>query len=309
MTSHNLGVIIVTYNSGEVIGPLLDSLSDGLRGCRSTVIIVDNDSADGTTRIARRHGYRVVDMESNLGYAAALNRGFAELRESSDFLILNPDVTLARDSAKNMLAAIDASDTVGVVVPQMRSMDRDSTLCDNIRRDATLLRAWALAVLGSQLIRRSSRLSEFVVDANEYQAEADIDWASGAVLLISGRCLARVGAWDESYFLYSEETDFCLRARAAGFVVRYVPQAVVRHKGGGGVSDPRLRSMMVVNRVRLYRRTHRSFTSWLFYIAVLTHQITRGLAGNRAALVAADSLWNPRHRPPEISASGSRMPS
>ncbi|MCZ7627704.1 MAG: glycosyltransferase [Microthrixaceae bacterium] len=71
-----------------------------------------------------------------------------------------------------------------------------------------------------------------MTNTRDYARERDADWATGAAMLISAECLAAVGPWDESFFLYSEETDYCLRARDRGFKLRYSPKATATHIGG-----------------------------------------------------------------------------
>ena len=75
-------------------------------------------------------------------------------------------------------------------------------------------------------------------------------------MLISSACMRKVGPWDESYFLYSEETDFCARARAAGFTLLFEPEAEAVHLGGDSGVSPPLHALLTVNRGRFYRRSH-----------------------------------------------------
>ena len=115
------------------------------------------------------------------------------------------------------------------------------------------------------------------------------DWATGAIMLMSARCLAGSGPWDESFFLYSEETEFALRARDKGFVIRYVPEAEVTHLGGESGVSPRLWSLLQVNRIRLYRKRHTAGATAVFWAAVMLRESSRaalGRARSRAALAA-----------------------
>jgi N-acetylglucosaminyl-diphospho-decaprenol L-rhamnosyltransferase len=197
---------------------------------------------------------------------------------------------------------------VGIVAPKMYLPDECSTLERSQRRDPSLLRTWGTALLGGPISRRFASLSEAVADPARYERSCDVDWAVGAALLISRACLDAVGQWDESFFLYSEETDFCRRARRAGFRVRFTPDAVVRHEGGDGWINPRLRAMMTVNKVREYRRRHRPPASWCFFAGNLFHELTRGFAGRRASRSAAIALVRPKQRPAELDSATSLMP-
>ena len=91
---------------------------------------------------------------------------------------------------------------------------------------------------------------------DRYDQEQTTAWATGAALAVSPACRAAVGRWDESFFLYSEETDYALRAADAGFAVRYTPASVVAHVGGDQGRAPRLWALSAANRVELHRRRH-----------------------------------------------------
>lgn len=151
-------------------------------------------------------------------------------------------------------------------------------------------------------------MSDLVIDPQAYLRPQDVDWAVGALLLISRQCIETVGLWDESFFLYSEETDYCERVADAGLVTRYIPVPAGRHEGGGGVHQPRLRSMMAVNRVRLYARRHSTASSYLFLLVAVLSEGSRALSGNDAAKQAVQALLRPSKRPIEIQCSDSFLP-
>jgi GT2 family glycosyltransferase len=162
--------------------------------------------------------------------------------------------------------------------------------------------------MGDRVARRFSGLSETVGDIDSYLERRDVEWATGAAMLITRECLDATGRWDESFFLYSEETDFAHRARRLGFRILYEPAAVVTHEGGDGMSSPRLRSMLALNRVRYFRRRHGRVPSAAFYSAVVWNEVSRGILGNRAARAAARSLLRPAARPQELRCSKHLVP-
>ena len=221
-------------------------------------------------------------------------------------LILNPDVVLGHRSVAEMHEVLSDA-TVGVVVPQTRHFS--GQLGFNQRRDPTLQRAIASALLGAERAGRWSTLSETVEDPTGYLRARDIDWGVGAAMMISRACIDAVGPWDESFFLYSEEIDYCQRVRRHGMRVRYTPSAVVFHEGGGGASDPRLRTMMTLNKVRLYGRQHSRAATFGFLAASFLYEATRGIAGSAPARAAAVALIRPSRRPPELQCCDSFLPS
>ena len=115
-------------------------------------------------------------------------------------------------------------------------------------------------------------------------------------MLMHRRCIERVGSWDESYFLYSEETDYCLRARDAGLSVQYCPESHATHLGGESGTSPELWAVLTCNRVRFYRSRHGAVRSAAFRAAVMLNEAIRALGGratNRAALRALATRGEP----------------
>ena len=216
----DLGIVVVTYNSEHVVSGLLDSLTAGLAGVEADVIVVDNDSIDGTVTLLECRDNVVVLRSENHGYAAGINRGVAELPDAKAILVLNPDVRLAPGAVPALLASLQLPNT-GIVAP--RVVDGHGALHRSMRREPTLGRALGLGRTGIPW------LSEYVSEADAYAQPQVADWALGAALLISRHCFDALGGWDESFFLYSEETDFCLRARDMGLLTRYTPAAEVMH--------------------------------------------------------------------------------
>ena len=135
-----------------------------------------------------------------------------------------------------------------------------------------------------------------------------MDWATGAVLAMSRDCFDALGGWDESYFLYSEEVDASLRARDAGLMTWYEPQAVATHLGGQSGRNDTTHAMQIVNRVRLYRRRHGRLASCCYYtltVASELSRIPRGHAESRASVLA---LLYPTRRPSCLRCSNSLVP-
>jgi N-acetylglucosaminyl-diphospho-decaprenol L-rhamnosyltransferase len=162
--------------------------------------------------------------------------------------------------------------------------------------------------MGGRVAGLFPRLSETVGDDGSYLERHEVDWATGAAMLVTRDCAETTGPWDESFFLYSEETDFAERARRAGFRIVYEPAAVVTHTGGDSMTSPRLRSMLALNRLRYFRRRHGRIRSGAFYAAVLFNEVTRAVLGDKAARAAALGLVAPRSRPQELACSNRLVP-
>ena len=302
----DIAVIVVTFNSAAHVDRLLASLDAALGDLRARLVVVDNHSTDDTVARLRSHGRaEVLTQPDNRGYAAAINVGLERTHGAPAVLVLNPDLALRAGSIPRLMAASQERG-VGIVVPQIRTPD--GTIFRSLRREPTVGRALGTAVMGGRLAGLFPRLSETVGDDKSYLERRDVDWATGAAMLVTRECADATGPWDESFFLYSEETDFAGRARSAGFRILYEPMAVVTHTGGDTMTSPRLRSMLVVNRLRYFRRRHGRLRTAAFFAAVLWNELTRGAFGNQAARVAARALISPRARPMELACSNRLLP-
>lgn len=298
--SVDVAVVIVTHNSAKVIEGLLDSLPHGLRGLTSDITVVDNASSDQTRRIVRqRNECRLVES-ANVGYAAAINVGVKNSQAAHAILILNPDTVLHEGAAASLHSALNEP-CVGIAAPMM--LDASGELLFSQRREPTLLRACGLSRTNS------TAFSEQVSAAEAYKKRNITDWAVGAALMVSRVCYEAVGGWDASYFLYSEETDFCLRARDFGYLTLYEPTAVVSHDAGGSGRSAWTHSMQVINRVRLYRRRHGAVTSAAYFGLILANEVTRiPRGGGSHSRRAVRDLIRPSLRPPEMNAAMSVIP-
>jgi N-acetylglucosaminyl-diphospho-decaprenol L-rhamnosyltransferase len=267
-------IVIVSYNSARHIEALLDSIPAAAQGLATRCVVVDNGSTDGTMAILRaRRDVTVVEAGANLGYAGAINLARKLLSHAGPCAVLNPDLVLEAGAIARLYRALDAPD-VGIAVPKLLSAD--GRLYLSLRREPSPGRALGDALFGRHLPRRPGWLSETIRDHRAYDSGRDVAWAGGAAWLVSGACDDAVGDWDEGrFFLYGEDTDFAARARARGYRVRYVPQARVRHEGGGSGRSPDLAALMAVNRVRYYEKYHRRPSTSLFRAAVALHHLLR----------------------------------
>lgn len=293
-----VGVVIVTHNSSGVIGALLDSLPAAMPGLDAAVVVVDNASVDDTVTRVRARGVHVVEAPND-GYAAGINRGVRDLPPGAPVLVLNPDVVLDAGSVPALLSRL-ADPEVGVVAP--RILDGDGVLTPSLRREPTLLRALGLGFTGRPA------LSEDITDPRLYDRPAVVGWATGAVLLVRRECHDSLGGWDESFFLFSEETDFSLRARDEGWLTVYEPAGTAQHQGSQSGWNHSLYAMQILNRVRLYSRRHSRTASWTFYLFALLREAELSVRGQRQSTTALRALLFPAVRPAELGLSGHRVP-
>lgn len=300
-----VAVVVVTFNSADVLAGCLRSIVTGRAGVRlRTVVVADNASRDDSVLIAKEAAgelpLQVVETGRNAGYAAAINAGTAalDLDGLDAVLVLNPDCRLGEGSLSALAGALQKPGR-GISVPLL--LNPDGSLQPSLRRAPTVRGALVEAMAGGRVAGRFGHWGELITDPREYENPGAFAWATGAAMLISTETIRRVGAWDESFLLYSEETDFALRAADHGLALWYEPAAVVEHIGGEGHLTPALAALLSVNKVRLFRGRRGPVASAAYYAAVVLGEAARALAGRRTSRAAVTALLRPSRRIKELA--------
>ena len=222
-----IGIVIVTWNSEEVIGVCLDAC---LALPDVQVVVVDNASSDGTVaEVRRRPQVQLVVNETNLGFAGGVNQGIAMLHCPA-VLILNPDAVPVRGLDQLAAAAI----SVGVGAAAGTLLDPEGVPQDgfNVRTFPT---PWTLSfeVLGLNRLAPWNPVNRAYRTAVRTTQVTDVDQPAGAFLMVNRAAWAAVAGFDEGFHpVWFEDVDFCRRLRSAGYRIVYVPAAAARHIGG-----------------------------------------------------------------------------
>jgi N-acetylglucosaminyl-diphospho-decaprenol L-rhamnosyltransferase len=303
VTGHaQVAAVIVTYNSANVLGGCLRSLSE--QGAPlAAVVVADNASRDNTREIAEDSAdlpVRFVELGRNAGYAAAINAGIAtlDLTRLDAVLVLNPDCRVLPGTLSVLASALRQTGR-GIAVPRL--INPDGSLQPSLRRTPTACRALVEALLPGGLAGRLGPLGELVTDPRVYERPGVTAWATGAAMLISVSALREVGPWDESFLLYGEETEYALRAADKGWRMWYDPAAVFEHIGGDSGTNPTLASLLTVNKVVLFRRRHNRLHSAAYFAAVAVGECIRAAAGRRTSRASIVALLQPSRRVRELA--------
>jgi GT2 family glycosyltransferase len=300
MTTSSVAIIVVTFNSEPLLRDLVESLprGAGMNVCWK-LVVADNDSHDATVPSLRQlmPDCTIVQMGRNAGYAAGINAAIGQVGNCDAFLVLNPDVRLDPGCIPRLLDTLD-SPGVGIAVPRLR--DAEGKLILSMRREPSVVRAFGDACLGAERAGRWRALGEMVSDERLYKERGRTDWAEGSAQMISRDCWHACGPWDESFFLYSEEADFDLRARDAGFSTVYEPSAGAVHLEGDSGTSPQLWTLLQLNRVRHFYRRHALALAAAFWFATVLREASRAILGkakSRRALAALVNIRNLRADP------------
>jgi N-acetylglucosaminyl-diphospho-decaprenol L-rhamnosyltransferase len=219
-----VSAVVVTYNAL----PWIERCLESVRGLET--VVVDNGSTDGTVELVRDRfpDARLVQQE-NRGLAAGWNRGIAEAT-GDWFLILNADAWLLGDAIERLVEFGQQHPRAAVVGPRL--LNQDGSLQRSVRGFPTLWRLATEYLFLRKLAPGSRALNAFYAGGFGHDEPRECDWVMGSCLLIRRTAVEDVGPLDESFFLFSEETDWCYRARQAGWQVWFFPGAECVHVGG-----------------------------------------------------------------------------
>lgn len=218
-----VSVVVVTYNGLPHVERVLESVA-GLE-----TVVVDHGSTDGTLELVRRFSdVRLVEQE-NRGLAAGWNRGIRETA-APFVLVLNSDAWVVGDAAERLARFADGIPRSAWVAPRL--LNPDGTLQPSVRGFPTPWRLATEYLFLRKLAPRSRLLNAFYGAGFNHDEVREVEFAKAAAFLIRRGAFEDVGPFDEDFFLFSEETDWSYRARAAGWRTLFYPEAEAVHVGG-----------------------------------------------------------------------------
>jgi GT2 family glycosyltransferase len=227
-------VVIVNWNASRELEQCLHSLYRNHPGLNLDVWVVDNASTDDSLAMLKANfpGVGLIINSRNLGFAAANNQAFLKIDPRSRFvLVLNPDVVFTEETLTILINFLETRQNAHVVTP--RVLGPDGSLQSTCRRREPSPVSMLARLVGlSRLFPKSRKFSGYTCGDLEESATHRIDSASGSFLFLKREVLEEVGGFDERFFMYAEDLDWCSRARKKGFTVYYHPATAVTHFQG-----------------------------------------------------------------------------
>jgi N-acetylglucosaminyl-diphospho-decaprenol L-rhamnosyltransferase len=273
---HDLAIVIVSTNEAKWLEPCLSTVFAAAGDASLDVVVVDNESTDGTAALVREKfpATRIVDS-ANHGFSHANNRGAASA-DARYVLFLNPDTEIVDGNFGDLVRAMDARPEVGLV--GVRQLTGDGELWPTVRYFPSVSRALGEAFASEKWPRRGRWAGERELDLDLYEQEIDCDWTSGSFMFCRREALLGSGLLDERFFIYSEETDLCLRVKRAGWEIRHLPTMTIIHHAGKGGVRPKMIAQDAWSR-RQYAAKHFAQPTRSAYLgAVMTRYAVRAVA-------------------------------
>lgn len=286
-----LSVIIVSWNVRDLLRQCLSSIALNKDNLQLEVIVVDSASSDDTVAMVAREfpDVHILAQSENVGFPRGNNIG---MRAASGryLLLLNPDTRVLAGALVKLVSFINGKPEIGVVGPRLRYPD--GTIQSSRRRFPTMFTAFFESTWLESYAPRPVLRSYRVLDVPEGET-VEVDWVMGAALLVRSEVIETVGLMDESYFMYSEELDWCRRIKEAGWRIVYYPEAEVVHYEGKSSEQAVTSRHINFQRAKLryFRKFHGPYASALLrlylllsYAIQLLLEGAKGIAGHKRAL-------------------------
>lgn len=245
-----IDIVIVNWNAGAHIGKCIDSLFKLGDALVFQVIVVDNASTDDSLHsVLPRDGLVVVRNEVNVGFAAACNQG-ARLGTAANVLFLNPD-TIVQDAAALQVPVqfMAESENASVGIAGVQLVGPHGEVARTSTRFPTPARVLSWTFGLDRLLPRVFK-PQFLVEDNHRKSRA-VDVVMGAFFFARRDVFNLLGGFDEKFFVYYEEVDFCRRAATAGYSTRFLAESSVFHAGHGTTEQIKAKRYFLITRSRI----------------------------------------------------------
>jgi len=254
----DISICIVSFHARDLLRKCLRSIYGTVDSLSFEIIVVDNHSEDGTLEMLKNEfpDVRLLVNDHNTGYTRPNNQA---IRESGGryIVLLNPDTLVKPNAIAELFGFLETHPQVGIVGPKV--LNRDGTLQKQCRRSEA--RPWDSFCYFSGLSRlfpHDRRFAGYLMTYLDENLTHEAEAVSGSCMMIRRQVIEQIGYQDENFFAYQEDTDYCRRARLAGWKVFYDPSAQIVHYGGEGGSNVQpFRSIIEWHRsYYLYYRKH-----------------------------------------------------
>ena len=264
-----LSIIIVNWNVRDLLDRCLASiLETDLEPDSFEIIVVDSGSHDESAAMVREKypSVRLIAQSDNVGFTRGNNIGLAQA-QGDYLLLLNPDTEVSPSSLRLLIEYLVENPSTGIVGPH--TLNSDGSHQSTRRRFPTLMTGvfestWLAAAAPSGVVGDYRMLE---TDDDDIIA---VDWVQGSALLLRREVYRDIGGLDDAYVMYSEELDFCRRAKTAGWQVAYHGGAVITHHGGKSSEQVVAQTLIHFHTSKLrYFRKHHGLGHYIFLRTIL----------------------------------------
>jgi GT2 family glycosyltransferase len=232
-----VSIIIVSWNVRDLLKKCIESIFEFSKGLKNfEIIVVDNNSSDGTVLMLQKEflapNIRIIANNKNRGFAAANNQGIKESK-AKYALFLNPDAEFLEDTLLKVYAKMEQDEKNGILGCVL--LNSNMTVQPSVRRFPRFFDIFFLFFKIYKIFPKI--LNHYLAKDFDYSLEtvyksSEVDQVMGAFMFVRRSVLEKIGFFDEQYFIWFEEVDFCRRAKLAGYKIIFWKGAKIIHHGG-----------------------------------------------------------------------------
>lgn len=233
-----VAVSIVNFNTKKLLENCLQSIFSQKFKDNVVVWVVDNASEDGSVEMIKRNfpEVKLIESKKNLGFGAGHNLVFKKAK-ADFFLILNSDTILEKGATGKMVDFMKKNQSCGLASCKIKGFDGNLQPNGGDLPYGMALLVWLFNLETFGIKSPSFHRSE----PKYYNIAHEVGWVSGSFMFIREEVLSKIGFFNEKYFMYFEDVEFCQRAKEGGFSVMINPQVEISHLSGGSLDKPQLR--------------------------------------------------------------------
>jgi len=223
MSPPKVSILVLNWNKKDMTIECIDSLKK-IKYPNYEILVIDNGSTDGSYRAFKKMGdIKTVQTGKNLGYTGGNNAGMRKAK--GDYvLVLNNDVIVDPDFLNELVRAAESDPQIGIVGPKVYYNHKKNVIFS--------AGGYTSKIMGLGILIGLNK-----IDRGQYEKQKKVNMIPGCCMLIKRKVLDKVGYFDDNFYIYFDEMDYCLRAIDSGFKCVYVPKSVIWHKVAGSTGD------------------------------------------------------------------------
>ncbi len=247
----DLSIVIVSFNTKNLLSQCLQSINDQKLSINYEIIIVDNASTDGSVEMVRKlikkkKLIKLIENKKNLGFAKANNQGI-KMAKGEYIFLLNSDTVLKNNSLLKLVEFAKSRPQAGVVGPRL--LNKDGSKQPSTAPFFTLPKVFLWLTTGDRFLYSSPPKA------------CQVDWVMGAAILVKKKAIKKAGLLDEKFFMYMEEVEWCYRMKKTGWQIWFTPEAEIFHLVRGSSPEGKQKAVLGIYQGLIYFY-EKHFASW-----------------------------------------------
>jgi len=259
-----ISFVIVNYNGAKYLKRCLSSIDK--QKLNHECLVIDNNSTDNSKEILKNFDTKNIFLNKNKGYPKAINIGL-KISSGKYIFLMTPTTFLKKNSIKNLLVHIEQQKT-GITAPKL--IDKKGNIVKSIRRIPTPLSIFIGQIGLSTLNLGFRKIESWKLENFDYSKRSEVEQPMSCALLLKRKVIDDIGLFDERFFLYFSDVDFCKRVFKK-YKILYIPNSEAIHIRGGSTKYLGKKRILIFNNDLLrYLKKHHTFVFFLFYCIIYT---------------------------------------